>query len=204
MQLSIITPYYKTLEYTKKLAEVLIPQLTKETEWIIVSDGDKDLEELHRWIDLMLCTPLKIDDMPTVELIYSPKNSGGASKPRNVGLDIATGEYITFIDSDDMVSEDYIEKIFKAMGNDIIFLSWKSSRHDVRITNHPPRWNCSVWCRVFKREIIGDVRFDESLRIAEDWVFVNNIRYNTSSCIRKQIYFYNAGRYGSITTGDNV
>lgn len=41
MQLSIITPYYKTLEYTKKLAEVLIPQLTKETEWIIVSDGKK-------------------------------------------------------------------------------------------------------------------------------------------------------------------
>lgn len=91
MQLSIITPYYKTLEYTKKLAEVLIPQLTKETEWIVVSDGDKDLEELHRWIDLMLCTPLKIDDMPTVKLIYSPKNSGSAGKPRNVGLDIATG-----------------------------------------------------------------------------------------------------------------
>ena len=39
MQLSIITSYYKTLEYTKKLADVLIPQLTKETEWIIVDDG---------------------------------------------------------------------------------------------------------------------------------------------------------------------
>lgn len=188
MQLSIITPYYHTLKYTLELAKVLEPQLNDKIEWIIVDDGcnEKELDKLN------------------AKVIHLPTNSHGASKPRNVGLDIATGEYITFIDSDDMVSEDYIEKIFKAMGNDIIFLSWKSSRHDVRITNHPPRWNCSVWCRVFKREIIGNVRFDESLRIAEDWVFVNNIRYNTSSCIRKQIYFYNAGRYGSITTGDNV
>jgi Glycosyl transferase family 2. len=39
MQLSIITPYYNTLEYIKKLRDVLEPQLTDKIEWIIVDDG---------------------------------------------------------------------------------------------------------------------------------------------------------------------
>ena len=190
MQLSIITPYYKTLEYTKKLAEVLIPQLTKETEWIIVSDGDKDLEELHRWIDLMLCTPLKIDDMPTVKLIYSPKNSGGASKPRNIGLDNAKGKYIAFIDSDDLVSDDYIQEVLKNLKTDIIFISWKSKVHDIHIEYNPPYWNCAVWCRIYRKRIIGNIRFKEDMKIAEDWVFNQQIKYRTSRAITKQIYYY--------------
>lgn len=186
IQLSIIIPYYNTLKYTKRLFKELEPQLNEQVEVIIVDDGcnEKELDKLN------------------AKVIHLPTNSNGASKPRNVGLDIATGEYIAFIDSDDMISDDYIEKIFKAFGSDIIFLSWKSKRHDVKMITHPPKWNCSVWCRVFKKEIIGDVRFDENLRLAEDWVFINNIRFNTANYIRKTIYFYNCGRIGSITTGD--
>lgn len=175
MRLSIITPYCLTLRQTKKLAKVLEPQLTDEVEWIIIDDG---------------CYEYELDTLKA-KVIHLPVNSGNASKPRNIGLDIATGEYIAFIDSDDMVSKDYIEKIFKAMGNDIIFLSWKSQVHDIKINVKPPSWNCAVWCRVYKREIIGDTRFDENLTIAEDYVFNQQIKYLTSSVIRKQIYFYN-------------
>ena len=48
MKLSIITPYYDTLEYTKRLAEVLEPQLNEDIEWIIVDDGcnEKELDKL--------------------------------------------------------------------------------------------------------------------------------------------------------------
>ena len=95
MRLSIITPYYNTLEYTKKLAEMLEPQLTDDIEWIIIDDGcnEKELDKLK------------------AKVIHLEKNSGGASRPRNIGLDNACGEYIAFIDSDDMVSNDYIECI---------------------------------------------------------------------------------------------
>ena len=41
-KLSIITPFYNTLSYTKKLAEVLDPQLTEEVEWIIIDDGTNE------------------------------------------------------------------------------------------------------------------------------------------------------------------
>jgi glycosyltransferase involved in cell wall biosynthesis len=100
MLLSIITPYYKTLEYTKRLAKVLEPQLTDDIEWIIVDDG---------------CNEKSLDSLKA-KVIHLPTNSNGASRPRNVGLDIATGKYITFIDSDDYVLDNYIEKILSHLG----------------------------------------------------------------------------------------
>lgn len=183
MLLSIITPYFNTLEYTKELAKILEPQLNDKIEWIIVDDGcnEKELDKLK------------------ARVIHLEKNSGNASIPRNVGLDKAKGKYIAFIDSDDLVSFDYIEEIMKHLKYDIIFLSWKSYKHNVIIYGEPPKWNCSVWCRVYKKDIIGKTRFKEDLNIAEDWVFNKNIKYETSYAIKKQIYFYNSKREGSLT-----
>ncbi len=174
MRLSIITPYYDTLEETKRLAEVLIPQLTEEIEWIIVDDGcnEKELDKLK------------------ANVIHLPTNSGGASKPRNIGLDNAKGEYVAFIDSDDLISKDYIETILPKLKTDIIFLSWRSEKHNVVVISKPPKWNCSVWSRVYRREIIN-TRFDENLKIAEDWKFNQEIKYESYTHISKQIYYYN-------------
>ena len=103
MKLSIITPYYKTLEPTLKLAEVLEPQLTDDVEWIIVDDGchEKELDKLK------------------AKVIHLEHNSGAAGKPRNIGLDSAKGKYIAFIDSDDMITEDYVDTILNKLGTDI-------------------------------------------------------------------------------------
>ena len=185
MRLSIITPYYNTLEHTKELAKVLEPQLTEDIEWIIVDDGcnEKELDKLN------------------AKVIHLKENSGAAGKPRNIGLDNATGDYIAFIDSDDLVTEDYIFTILKKLKTDIIFISWKCKVTEVIMDRKPPKWNCAVWCRVFKKEIIGNIRFREDLKQAEDWCFVNEIKYNTSTCIKKKIYIYNDGRAGSLTNG---
>ena len=170
--LTIITPYYDTLEETKRLAEVLIPQLTNEVEWIIVDDG---------------CNEVELDNLKA-KVIHLPTNSGGASKPRNIGLDNAKGEYVAFIDSDDLISKDYIETILPKLKTDIIFLSWRSQ--NVVVISKPPKWNCSVWCRIYRREIIN-TRFDENLKIAEDWKFNQEIKYESYTHISKQIYYYN-------------
>ena len=185
MKLSIIIPYYNTLDLTKRLMERLEPQLRKDVEVIIVDDG---------------CNENELDKLKA-KVIHLPTNSGGASKPRNVGLDNAKGEYIAFIDSDDLVSEDYIERIFNKMKVDLIYLSWKCNTMEVPILTKPPKWNCAVWCRVYKKEIIGDTRFDENLRVAEDWKFNEAIKYQKSVCIKDTIYFYNNGRKGSLLNG---
>ena len=189
IKLSIIIPYYDTLELTQKLLLQLGKQVNEEVEVILIDDGS------HEY------------NLPNFEYLYTlhlPENSGNASVPRNIGLDFAKGKYVAFIDSDDYISDDYIKKINAEIEKepDIIFLSWESKSGKTIMMNKPPHWNCSVWCRVYKKEIIGKIRFDETLRIAEDWKFNQEVKYKTSKCIRNVIYFYNNGREGSLTNSE--
>ena len=174
--ISIITPYYDSLEYIKKLAEVLQPQLNEEIEWIIIDDG---------------CNEKYLDSLKA-KVIHLETNSGGASKPRNVGLDIAKGKYIAFIDSDDLVSDNYIEEITKKAQKDLdyFYLGFLISGNAVIIKDKPPSWNTCVWNTVYKRELIGKERFNESLVLAEDYDFNKRVRKGTYSSIKKVLYYY--------------
>ncbi len=190
VKLSIIIPYYNTPKYTEKLLEELEKQITDEVEVLIIDDFSNE--------------KLKIDyEKKWLRYFRLNKNSNGASKPRNIGLDNAKGEYIAFIDSDDLVSPYYIRHILKAIEEkpDIIFLSWKNKMKEYIIYIQPSKWNCAVWCRVYKKEIIGNTRFDEDLRIAEDWKFNEQIKYDKKVCIKNVVYYYNNGRKGSILNG---
>lgn len=173
IKLSIIIPYYDRSKYIKRLLEVLEPQLTNETELIIVDD----------------CSPIPLD-YPCIRL---NENSGGASIPRNVGLDKAKGKYIAFIDSDDSVSDDYIETILNKTKEewDYCFISWKTSTNTIIIKDNPPNWNCCVWNCIYKKEIIGNERFNPNLRIAEDYDFNIRVRKGKKANIEKVLYYYN-------------
>lgn len=173
IKLSIIIPYYDRPKYIKRLLEVLEPQLTNETELIIVDD----------------CSPIPLD-YPCIRL---NENSGGASIPRNVGLDRAKGKYIAFIDSDDSVSDDYIETILNKTKEewDYCFISWKTSANTIIIKDNPPNWNCCVWNCIYKKEIIGNERFNPNLRIAEDYDFNIRVRKGKKANIEKVLYYYN-------------
>jgi len=185
MKLSIITPYYNTLNYIKELAKVLEPQLTNEIEWIIIDDGCNEKE-----LDLL-----------KAKVIHLPVNSGNASKPRNVGLDNALGEYIAFIDSDDMVTANYIEKIMEkiAEGFDYCYISWQYSGVRIIIKEEPESWNTCVWNCIYNRNIINDKRFDEKRNLGEDADF-NSIRKGKRLNITDVLYYYNWNRDGSLTT----
>lgn len=180
IKLSIITPYYNALPYIKKLGNILIPQLNDNIEWIVIDDGTGD--------DLsFLCSPY-------VKVLYLPINSGGASVPRNVGLDNARGEYVAFIDSDDLVSADYIYHITNKINNetfDYCYLSWYSDAFKVIIEDNPPDWNLCVWNCVYKRDLIGNERFKPELIIAEDYDFNVRVRKGKHTSITDIIYYYN-------------
>lgn len=185
MKLSIIIPYYKVLDKTKELMKVLEPQLDKDVEVIIVDDGcnEKELDKFN------------------AKVIHLNNNSGGAGKPRNIGIENSTGKYIAFIDADDMVTNDYVSEIKNKIkeDKDIIYLSWKSKKHNVVVKDKPPFWNPTVWSKVYKRELIGNLRFKEDINYAEDKNFNDKIKPSSSTYIEKQIYLYNYGREESLS-----
>lgn len=179
--LSIIIPYWNTLEQTNELMNVLISQLNENVEIIIIDDGC-DQKELDEW---------KRDN---VKIIHLLENSGGACVPRNVGLDNAKGDYICFIDSDDLVEKDYIDTILAKINNedfDYCYFSWQSPYHTIIISKEPPEWNCCVWDCIYKREIIGNERFNPKLKIAEDYDFNKRVRKGKRANILKILYRYN-------------
>ena len=177
-KLSIIIPYYDRFEQINKLIGVLSPQLTDEVEVIVVDD----------------CSPTPILIMDNrIKTIRLEENSGGASVPRNVGLDNATGQYITFIDSDDLVKPNYIEKILNKINTtnfDYCFFSWESKTNKIIIRNNPPSWNCCVWNCIYKKEKIGNERFDPKLKIAEDYDFNKRVRTGKKENIIDILYYY--------------
>ena len=184
MQLSIITPYYDRLEEIKKLASVLEPQLTEEVEWIIVDDG---------------CNEKMLDNLKA-KVIHLEENSGGASIPRNKGLDIAQGKYIAFIDSDDLVKFDYVKKILDKTKEEwnYCYISWKGQSNTIIIVDKPPKWNCCVWNCIYKRELIGNERFSPELRIAEDYDFNKRVRKGKRANIKDILYIYDMERPNSL------
>lgn len=186
--LTIITPHYNRHEYLKELAKVLEPQLDETIEWLIVDDysQDQDFSYLQKG-----------------KVIHLNNNSGGASVPRNVGLDNAKGKYITFIDSDDLVSEDYIKEIKNSFkyDYDYCYFGWKSRVN--KIIGEPPSWNCCVWNCIYKKELIGDTRFRPDLKIAEDYVFNKEVRKGKYRCIKKILYYYNIDTPNSLIKGGN-
>jgi len=177
IKLSIITPYYNTLEYTKRLADILIPQLTEEVEWIIVDDGTND-QEL---------------DKINARIIHLEQNSGNASRPRNIGIEMSKGEYIAFIDSDDLITDNYVETILNKINSedfDYCYISWKCNDHEYIIKDEPLDWNHSVWNCIYKRDIIGNERFNENFNLNEDGDFNKRVRKGKKANIEDVLYIY--------------
>ncbi|MBO4543745.1 MAG: glycosyltransferase, partial [Bacteroidales bacterium] len=122
-------------------------------------------------------------------------------------LDEAKGDYIVFIDSDDLVTPDYIEQIFKAIeGNpDTVYISWRSIDRKLGKIIESEKdefnpWNRCVWNRVFKKEWLNGLRFNEEMQVAEDDDFLKRLpETNKKTYISKQIYLYRSGREGSLT-----
>ena len=182
--LSIIIPTYNRNEYIVKLLDKLHNQMKDNVE-VIVVDDHSDIPLENSWF----------------EYIYLDENSGGASVPRNVGLDNAKGRYICFVDADDMVSDDYIETILEKTKEDwdFCYISWQGKSNKVIIRDTAPVWNCCVWNCVYKRDLIGDKRFDPKLKMAEDYDFNRKVRNGKKANITKILYYYNEDTPNSLT-----
>ncbi len=188
MKLSIIIPYYNAKEYTDELLEHLNGQITDDVEVILVDDGSTE--------------PYKTDFGWCQVIRQKNKKCAGA---RNTGLDHAKGEYIQFLDADDMVPDYFIKRLLKEIEEhpfDVCDYSWKSLtktgvQHNKILRDRNDRLNNpSVCTRCFSRAYIGENRFNTKKDSTEDEDFSRKLGYldKTRPCnhtaIPDYMYFY--------------
>ena len=194
IKLSIIIPCYNAEPYISELLNLLDKQVNDKVQVIVIDDGSRDpFETDYKWVTVIR------------------QQNQGASVARNTGLDNAVGEYVSFIDADDLIHENYIGILLDKIENedfDYCYLSWKTL---------PGGWNCSVqlnsiydkfptfnlcvWNRVYRRSMIGDVRFNPKKLIAEDAEFIREVREEDKkkAFISEFMYFYRSQTPNSLT-----
>lgn len=199
MKLSIIIPTYNIEDYIEECLDSIIHQLTDECQLIIIDDHSTD-NTVPKIIEKI---NYNFEDEERYKLYINLKNEG-VSSSRNKGIDIAKGEYIAFIDGDDIIEPNYIKNALEAIkkGKDYYKLSWImfGLENGTYLAKHLPDWNCSVWSRIFKKNIIRH-KFDIEMKIAEDKKFLQeNITDDLKvGYIDEPIYKYRSGRIGGLT-----
>lgn len=184
VKLSLTIAYYKTYELTCKLLDKLIPQLTDEVEVFLVDDG---------------CNESRLDIYKDkINIIHLDKNIGGGGAD-NVGFRKSKGKYIGLIDSDDLISDDYIDTLIKTINEhneDVIFFDWLDIGTNEIV--HRPN-NYAPWKAIYKKEIMP--LFVEGRRYSYDVPFqeeLSKIDYSRHY-IDKVLYYYNSTREDNLT-----
>ncbi len=186
MRYSVIIPVYNAETTLRRCLDSLVNQQFSDYELLLINDGSTDNSHA-------ICREYA-DAYPQIR--YFAKENGGVSSARNLGLGQARGEYILFADSDDYVSDDYFTAISDVVAHESTDLLMFGYRNFGGVSKE---WNTgtfsenteteiagrisvtmrqylfsSLWNKVFKRQIIegNGLRFDESLAIGEDQVFI--------------------------------
>lgn len=182
IKLSIIIPYYNTYSYTIKLLNELRLQKTDEVEVILIDDG---------------CNEYRFDEFTEFTIIHS--EHVGASAAWNIGIDTAVGQFIGFIDSDDMIMMNYVDELIHAIDTidaDEILFNWIDTYRNLIFRHSNSR---AIWKAIYRRSICP--RFNEDYVCNTDIPFQQSLYKikHTKRYIDKTLYCYNSYREGSIT-----
>lgn len=174
--ISVIIPIYNSEKYLPLCLDSVINSKYKNLEIILVNDGSTDRS-------LEICDEYAKKDR-RIKIIT--KENGGLSSARNVGLDSATGDYITCVDSDDMITSDFLSfsyEIARKTGAQLVQVGVKiteetgiceDDREDVELfTPEQMQWKLytdevvQAWAKLVHREIYDGLRFPEGM-VCED------------------------------------
>lgn len=109
-KLSIIVPVYNTGEYLYKCIDSILAQTISDIEVIIIDDGSEEKTA-------KICKEIASSDS-RIQLVH--KKNEGVSVARNVGLELATGEYVGFVDSDDWIEANMYETLIKELETNMV------------------------------------------------------------------------------------
>lgn len=216
--ISIIIPVYNVESYLPRCLDSIINQSYKNLEIILINDASTDNS-------LSICNEYKNKD-DRIQLISI--EHGGLSKARNTGLDIAKGEYIGFVDSDDYIDKDMYKSLYKALANngadmsvctfyrdypdgtkeydfletrDTIIFNKDEAIENILIDKTLRNY---VWTKLYSAHLFNDLRFPEGKNYEDIFISIKLLeKINKLIYINKFLYYY-VIREGSIDSSKKV
>jgi len=217
-KISVIVPVYNVEAYLERCVESILQQTYAHFELILINDGSTDSSG-------QICDHLAFQ-YENIK-VYHIENAG-VSNARNMGIQLATGSWVTFIDSDDFVTQDYLATLASAVeGVNVGFAI--APLHHIKngiVTDIPSHsGKTELWsteetmkellmttrtsffpvAKLFKRDLLADEKFNTNYHLAEDALFLTELLLKTrcsSVFIDKPVYYYDH-REGSATTSVN-
>ncbi len=210
VKISIIIPVYNVEQYLRKCLDSCINQTFKNIEIIVVNDCSPDNSDV-----IMREYEQKYQGL--VKCIYLEKNikQGGA---RNRGLEVAQGEYIMFVDSDDWIEDDMCEQLYKSASNnnaDLVICDWykvfesrteiyhtlgknDESADDIKNDEMLSKifsqfMNATSWCKLYKKSLIEKLgyKFPEDIFFEDSavvWIWI--LTADKINYVKKPLYNY--------------
>lgn len=213
-KMTIIMPAHNVEKYISKSVDSILNQKLKELEIIIINDGSTDntQSKINNFLE-------KDNRIKSIELNLA---SGNAGTPRNIGLAVATGEYIGFVDSDDYITPSMFETLFneaKIKNADIvsqssfmrvengidkkISIDYKEF-YDIkdRLGIYRSNYFSNIWNRIYKKDLIkSNSIYFPNIYLSEDmcFSFVTHAFASRAVKVGGCYYYYNYNRNDSTT-----
>lgn len=216
MFLSVIIPIYNVENYIRECFDSILIQKFEDIEFICIDDGSTDSSGL-------ICDEYAVKDKRFV--VRHTANKGVAAA-RNLGLSIASGEYILWIDPDDYISENYFNVIVGTLASnkcDILIFDYIIEKNGKKIPKQyqskagfVDRWNflndivddqliqSQLWQKVFCRKLFEGIAFPENVKCMEDYAILHKIIERTSNIfyINQPLYYYRVRNDGLVMEVD--
>ncbi|MBR3897728.1 MAG: glycosyltransferase [Bacilli bacterium] len=187
--ISVIVPIYNSEKYLDKCLDSISNQSYKNLEIILINDGSTDSS-------LDICKKWKKKDK---RIVLIDRENKGVSESRNEGLEIAKGDYISFVDSDDYLDKDCFKTLMKNNKDyDIIVFNYYITNHNIKkigITDDIQNDFLTeifynnvkgyLWNKLYKKALLNRVKFDKTITMCEDLLFNYRI-----ACKKNINYYY--------------
>ena len=217
MLFSIIVPVYNVDKYVSKCIQSILEQNYQEWELILIDDGSEDTSG-------MICEKYAKSDS-RIKVIH--QSNYGVSSARNLGLKVAKGEYIIFVDADDWLDTKILAKyheVLKKQRFDMVacdcYNVWRGESHEFIESANKWRGNgdrslnqeelfysilyCSatLWNKAFKQDVVSEVEFNSKMTFAEDTDFLVTVLFKikTAWIMNYHGYYYFNNRQGNIVS----
>lgn len=216
--ISIIIPVYNVEPYLQQCVDSVLKQSYKNIEVFLVDDGSKDRSP-------ELCDKYAQQDA-RIKVIH--KENGGQGDARNKALDIAEGEYITFVDSDDYLDDNYVQYLFDLLQHNnadisicetYVFFDDKikqdyNTNESIEVMSSFEALKrlllkkgliAAPWCKMYRKEVFKDVRYPGGCYY-EDLAVIHKLFLNSKSVVvsQKKTYFYRQRQNSTMNCEFNI